>query len=319
MNKAILVLVLLGLSCGANLMSPSRAVAFFAARQVADTNFNTRAGSPAYDKQHPKLLFDESHNNVYTSTGRYKPFADLMVSDGYKLDASTRGFTRNQLNGYDVLVIVDASGPKEHRDAAAFSDAECDEVRDWVKAGGSLLLITDHAPFGSAAAPLARRFDVDISPGFTIDIKQYNQESGDQTELVFTREASLLGDHPVIRGRNDKERIDKVMTFSGTSVKGPKDSVALLKLSDTAKDVLPPDRKPSSTEDPPADHKVVSAAGRAQGIALEFGKGRVVILGEAPMLTAQVTPNGLHYGMNISGTDNKQLAINIMHWLSKLF
>jgi len=286
--------------------------------QVADTSFNARVASPAYDKQHPKVLFDEGHNNLYTSIGRYKPFAELIMSDGYKLNPGAGSLSKDQLSGYDVLVIVDAAGPKDRRDAPAFTDAECDAVRDWVKAGGALLLITDHAPFGSAASSLARRFDVDVTPGFTIDIRQYNQESGDQTELVFTREASLLGDHPITRGRSDKERIDKILTFSGTSVKGPKDSVALLKLSDTAKDVLPPDRKPSSPEDPPVDHKVVSASGRAQGIALEFGKGRVVVLGEAPMLTAQVMPNGLHFGMNISGTDNKQLALNIMHWLSKL-
>jgi len=58
---------------------------------------------------------------------------------------------------------------------------------------------------------------------------------------------------------------------------------------------------------------------RAQGLAMKFGKGRVIILGEAAMLSAQITgPNGMRFGMNLPGIDNRQLALNIMHWLSGL-
>jgi hypothetical protein len=317
MRKEIIILLLLGLSSGSTEVAPIVARGSFGPRQVADGGFDTHIVRPAYVKQHPRVLFDEAHNNLYTSTGRYKPFADLIRSDGYKLEPGAETFTRKQIEGYDVLVIVDASGPKEQRDTPAFTEAECDAVRDWVKAGGALLLITDHAPFGSAAAPLARRFDVGVTAGFTFDTKQYNKESGDQTELVFARDDGLVGEHPITRGRDETERINRVMTFSGTSLKGPGGSVALLKLADTAKDVLPPDRKPSSP-DQPADHRTVSASGRAQAIALEFGKGRVVVLSEAPMLTAQVMPSGFRFGMNIAGTDNRQLALNIMHWLSGL-
>jgi hypothetical protein len=42
----------------------------------------------------------------------------------------------------------------------------------------------------------------------------------------------------------------------------------------------------------------------------------VVILGEAAMLTAQVA-DGVAFGMNIPGNDNRQFALNIMHWLSR--
>ena len=61
----------------------------------------------------------------------------------------------------------------------------------------------------------------------------------------------------------------------------------------------------------------VSAAGMSQGIALEFGKGRVVVLGEAAMITAQMFGKE-PWGMQIPGIDNQQLALNIMHWLSKV-
>jgi hypothetical protein len=91
-------------------------------------------------------------------------------------------------------------------------------------------------------------------------------------------------------------------------LKGPADSVAILKLSDSAKD--------SPNRDTDA---AVSAAGRAQSLAFKFGKGRVVVQGEAAMLSAQVAgPNKFKMGMNVPGNDNKQYALNVMHWLSGL-
>ncbi len=81
-----------------------------------------------------------------------------------------------------------------------------------------------------------------------------------------------------------------------------------MKLADTAMDAMPGQ-----------NNKPVSAAGRAQGIAMKFGKGRVIVLGEAGMLSAQVVgtgPQQMKFGMNRPGIDNRQLALNIMHWLS---
>jgi hypothetical protein len=81
-----------------------------------------------------------------------------------------------------------------------------------------------------------------------------------------------------------------------------------LKLSDTAQDA--PDREAKS---------MVTAAGRAQALAFKFGKGRVVIQGEAAMLSAQIAGADKHkMGMNVEGYDNKQYALNLMHWLSGL-
>ena len=60
------------------------------------------------------------------------------------------------------------------------------------------------------------------------------------------------------------------------------------------------------------------AKGNSQGLALEWGKGRVVILGEAGMLRAEPPHDGMVMGMNVPGYDNRKLALNIMHWLSRL-
>lgn len=290
-----------------------------AQQQGGDPDFNPQVARPAYLKSHPKVLIDEAHNNADTFRGRYKPFADLIASDGYRVVPNTEGFSRETLTGCRVLVVVNAAGSPGQTGISPFTEKELNAVWDWVSKGGGLLLITDHAPYTAAAAAISRRFEVEITQGYTIDTSKYNKESEDQTELVFTRAEGLLAEHAITRGRDATEQIKRIITFAGTSLKGPPKSVAIIRLSDTAMDVLPPDRKPSSSpEEPHPEHKPVSAAGRAQGVALEVGLGRVVVLGDAAMLTAQVGPRGYRFGMNVSGTDNRQLALNLMHWLSGL-
>ncbi len=66
------------------------------------------------------------------------------------------------------------------------------------------------------------------------------------------------------------------------------------------------------------DNSFVPAGGRSQGIAFIHGKGRVVVLGEAGALSAQFMQGNIPFGMNAEGNDNRQLALNIMHWLSGL-
>jgi len=314
MSKSLLPLILLVFVSSSVVVLNARAAPYL---QIVDRDFNSQVSRPAYIKEHPRVLFDEAHNNADTASGRYKPFVELITNDGYAVAPNQAIFSKEALKRYRVLVIVNATARPGDRDASAFTTEECAGVQDWVKSGGALLLITDQAPFSTAVLTLAARFDVSLSKGYTIDSSKYNRGSDDRTELVFSREDGLIGDHPICNGRDQAERVNRIMTFTGTSLRGPSGSVALLKLADTAMDVLPPDRPPLAGEQE-LDYKTVSAAGRAQAVALQFGKGRVVLLTEAAMLTAQVAPRGFQFGMNVPGLDNRQLALNIIHWLSGL-
>ena len=280
------------------------------AQQVADPNFDTKVANPAYKKNGPKVLFDEAHQNFHTASGRYKPFADLITSDGYQVTPNKEKFSAAVLKGYKILVIANALGAAQmnmpEAGNPAFTDAECDAVRDWVKSGGALLLIADHAPAGGAAQILGDRFGVNMSKMYTADRENYEKDTNNQGFIVYTRESGRLADHAITRGRNDSERVNKIIAFTGQSLKGPPDSFAFMKLADSAVDAMP-------------NVSPISAAGRAQGLAMRSGKGRVVLLGEAAMLSAQLAgPNKMAFGMNRPGIDNRQLALNIVHWLSKL-
>lgn len=278
-------------------------------QQVADRHFDTRVDNPVYKKNFPRVLFDEAHNNLDTTNNRYKPFADLIFNDGYHLVVNRQPFTKESLRSSKILIIVNPLGgeeiDEENAGEPAFTTGECEALDEWVRDGGALLLIVDAAPFSSAAETLAKKLGVEMSKGHVIDAANSDKESGDPAILVYSRENRLLGENSITSGRSAAERLTRVMVFNGQSLKGPEGSEAFLKLADTAID--------SASE---ADKKL-PLAGRAQGIAFRLGKGRVVVLADSAMASAQVTgSDNRPFGMNIPDIDNKQLTLNIMHWLS---
>jgi hypothetical protein len=130
-----------------------------------------------------------------------------------------------------------------------------------------------------------------------------HHDGWDNERLVFSRQNGLLTSGAIANGRNAAERVNTVTTFTGQSLSVPKGAVPFLRMDDASYDW-----ESSSVRN--------SARGHAQGISMVFGKGRVVMLGEAALLSAQVDPLGFRMGMNAAGNDDRQLALNIAHWLS---
>jgi hypothetical protein len=285
------------------------------AQQVNDPNFSVGTGYPAFTKRHPRIGIDGAHRNFHTIDGRYKPFADLMASDGFTISAAP-AFKLASLKTVDILVIANAMG--ESRNGvigSAFTPEECDAVRDWVGGGGSLMLIADHVPWGDASVDLARRFDVEMGRGIVMDLKHAD---GNPTRLVFSQENHLLGEHAIVRGRNDAERVRKVIAFTGQSLSVPASATVLLRISNDATESFDPEDQRKIEAGLPAGTKL---EGRAQGLAMGFGRGRVAVFGEGAMFSAQVaTMNGQSFkiGMNVPGTDDRQFALNVARWLAGL-
>src|SRR5262249_50432750 len=159
------------------------------------------------------------------------------------------------------------SGGDAGSPSSAFTEDECAAVQRWVGAGGSLLLITDHEPFGSPSVALAQRFGVEMNTSGTIDPANEDPTRGGQ---IFTREKGLIEDHPITDGRDPSEQINRVETFYGQALSGPVGSTPFLRFADTA-----------TYESANGEQ---SAAGWAQGVALSYGAGRVVVMGEAAEL-----------------------------------
>jgi hypothetical protein len=275
-----------------------------------DREFDVSVATPAYVADGPVVLIDEEHHNIHTATGTYAPFADLVRNDGYEVRRGRDPISASALADVDIVVIANALGTNDRNDDHALTDAECDRLLEWVRQGGGLLLITDHYPTGSAVGNLAARLGVSMSGGITED-STASDERFDASHIVYRR----FPDHPVTGG------LQRVITFTGQSLGVPAGGTALLPLGDHAID------RPAT---PRVEHRGsdvlvhveygegVPARGRAQAIAFELGKGRVAVLAEAAMVSAQLSSyDGSPFGMNVAGYDNRQFALNVMHWLSR--
>jgi hypothetical protein len=169
------------------------------AQMIPDPNFDATVAHPAYTALHPRVAIDQAHHNVHTKGGLFKPLADLLRNDGYDVVANTETFTTEYLSTIDVLVISNAMGKlsnDNNNSTPAFTRPECDTVYEWVRQGGSLFLIADHAPMGDAAAPFAKRFGVTLGNGFVVDTNPNDFTDDDPTELVFSDQNHLLSEHP---------------------------------------------------------------------------------------------------------------------------
>ena len=278
--------------------------------QRADYGWRPSIAQPAFTMgTGPKVMIDHGHHNASTATwwGRYWPFGRLLRADGYRVRYTTAVFTQPMLADTQVLVIANASGGAKpqflginlpwggglDRSAPAFTAAEIDALQRWVANGGRLLLIADHAPFGAANAALAHAFGVRMHAGFA-------EVPGEVSDpLRFTREnARLDRAHPILSG------VACVQTFTGQSLDGPPGAANLLRL-------------PRGSVETVDDHGTFreTPAGAAQGLAFPYGKGRVVVLGEAAMLTAQVADRQ-PFGMQLPGCDNVAFARNVLRWVS---
>ncbi len=283
--------------------------------QRSDESFDAIVAEPMFSSDGPRVLFDDAHQNFHRSDGRYAPFVTLLRNDGFVVTSNTTPFTAATLEGHDLLVIANALGPDA--ETPAFTEAEIDAVAAWVERGGSLLLIADHSPFGRAAEAMAQRFGVQMLDAHVKDEHHSDPSVSSQFFLVYSRENGLIADHPITRGRSEAEHLDRLITFGGQALRIQTTAEPLLRLSPDAK-IVRNLKEPDVTE--------AVGANAASAVALTPGKGRVVIMGEAAALTAQVITGDtaksfgvteLRIGMSRQDIDNKQLALNITRWLAR--
>jgi hypothetical protein len=291
------------------------------AQQVADEGFAPPVARPAHKPgRGPVVALDEAHHNFHTASGRYLPFAELLRRDGYRVRPSAEPFSRQSLRGVRLLVVANAlaapgaaavSGNSQGELAvkpSAFTDEEVAVVREWVRRGGSLLLVADHMPMPGAAARLAAAFGVEWSDGFAVD------EGSQGGMLVFAREDGTLRDHQITRGRSAVERVERVATFTGSAFRvGDERAEPLLVLPSQVVSLTPEVAWQFTPETPR-----LAVGGWLQGAVLRFGKGRVALFGEAAMFTAQLAgPDRRPVGMNSpDAPHNAQFLLNLVRWLT---
>lgn len=274
------------------------------AQQVADTAFQYQFNMPRYlSGQGSVVMIDAAHHNFHTADGRYAPFAKLLRQDGFQVVSNPVLFSESELKAGKILVIsnpLDSSDVGQWRlpNPSAFTQTEISAVNQWVKNGGRLLLIADHMPFAGAAEALARSFGFEFMNCFASDNRGRAVER-------FYKSNGTLADNELTSG------IDTIVTFTGSAFKLPSGAKPLLRLQDYT--LLMPEVAWQFEESTPYK----SSAGYYQGAYMKYGKGRIVVMGEAAMFSAQLSgPNRTRIGMNSpDARQNGQLLLNILHWL----
>ena len=300
--------------------------------------FDPRIANPSFPpKTGPRVVIDAAHFNFAEQTDA---FVDVLRSDGFRVSSQTARWNGATLAQTDVLVVmgplpVDANtlvakGAEHYRWSddgrqSAFTSAEVLAVVQWVRAGGSLLLVLDHSPFASAARMLLQALGIDVRDSFTWDGNRrppdyvYGPDNFWQnfSFILFSRDYASLGAHPILEGRNASERVNRVTTYGGSSLVGPVGSSPLLLLSAEAFDYWrdPPERGGAS-------HRV-PAAGRAQAVAFPLDAGRVVVVTEFSPFTVVWgglgDPDGkIGTGMAYAGADDRQFVVNTIRWLARV-
>jgi hypothetical protein len=280
-------------------------------QQVADTSYNPAINHPEYAPgKGPVIFIDEGHNNFHTAEGRYLPFARLLRNDGYRVSGYTGDFETARISKAVILVIANALNKINIENwylptPSAFTSGEIETLRRWVELGGSLFLIADHMPMGGAAADLAKAFGIRFTNGFAAD-------TSGPGPIYFYRKDNTLTSNYLTNGRNSNESVSKVVTFTGQAFRIPDNATPVLRF-DNRYTLLETDTAwvfNSATKRTPL-------GGWYQGAFLRYGKGHLVVFGEAAMFTAQLAgPNKIRVGMDSDyAEENYKLLLNIIHWL----
>ena len=280
-------------------------------QQVADTAFNPVIEKPLYKKGQGSVVFiDEAHNNFHTKNGRYKAFSILLERDGYQVKSYKDNFSEDKLKQGKILVISNALHKSNVQrwilpNPSAFSETEIESLKNWVKNGGSLFLIADHMPMAGASEDLAKAFGFQFTNGFAMNIESRGPS-------LFTLQDKTLVKSKITEGRNAKENVSNIASFTGQAFKTPEDATSILRFDNSHVNMLPDTAWVFS-----AKTKQHFVEGWSQGAYKKFGKGKIVVFGEAAMFSAQLAgPSKFKAGMNNDvAPENYQLLLNIIHWL----
>jgi len=279
-----------------------------------DPSFDPNVESPFFTKgSGPKILIDGGHNNAFVDYDLIEPFIKVARLDGYTVDISKGIVTSDLLSDINIFVIITANSFKWGKEVEisendeVFTSKEIEIIYNWVYQGGSLLVFSEHAPFDGAINPLLQKFNIYSSIGVIIDTVHFDKDYGFGSPKFSIKNGLLNDSHQIVNGIREGEKVDEIITFGGSALKG-ESFTNILKLSQNSLNVGHPFGGPSGHGD-------------SQCLAGYVGRGRIVAFGDSNGFTAMQMQddngNTQAIGMNTEGYNWKQFVLNTLHWLSQ--
>lgn len=270
----------------------------------------------------PVVAFDDAHKTTHPYTGGSRGLVRLLEADGYRVRPLTESISEKSLRGVDVLIIANPGG-WEGPDSS-LNEGEVFALLEWIRRGGSLLLVLDHMPAPQNAARLTAALGVaNWHNGYAMVEIPNSQAAGN---IIFWRSDSLRADEPAVtrtgdnrlayqgadarlmkhsitEGREQDERVRRVTTFVGSAFQPPEGAEALLVLPRSTISLMPAAPAPDVRN---VGAPVAPVGEWLQGAVLRIGAGRVALFGEIALFSGGPAP------------DNRKFILNVMRWLTGL-
>jgi hypothetical protein len=223
------------------------------------------------------ILIDQGHANYYTlgdgDTWSYYAFMSALEAEGYEVESTTS----------PVITLEELSAFSAFIIPLAQNSPTAEEIQamqQYVEDGGALFLIADWGgTFSDPSQALANVFGVTLDANTVTDPSDY---IGDN-DFWVTYDIANFSSHILMAGLNLLQTYASTGMLPGTGTP----------LITTDSDATPPDR--------------------AIAVALNYGSGRVVVVGDSNYFseTTEYPGTGLYVA------DNKDFAVNIVNWLTK--
>ena len=290
---------------------------------LPDTAFDPAIDRPVHDGDGPRVAIDSRHHNLFTRDGRLTAFSTLLAADGYRTASIAGRFTPASLEEADLLVIAGPRGEAVEcagvahwlgstdcaAAGAALDDGEIEALTAWVRDGGALLLALEPFPSDEAARNLARAFGIDVTGGFAFD--WLHAENGRPDRIRFEADSGSIAEHEITRD------VDRIVLFGATALSLSESAEAtplpLLRYAEPAIAQLPIRTRRDTLE-----MRSIPIDDHAAAFALRWGRGRVVVIADADLLTSQrfeedERPVGLG---GPGGHANRRFVRNLLRWLT---
>ncbi|RYD54017.1 MAG: hypothetical protein EOP60_08845 [Sphingomonadales bacterium] len=242
-----------------------------------DPEYRPSIAKPAYlPNKGPAACIDHGHYNTHRANGTYLPFKRLLEVDGYRVALLRGEFTAESLGFCDLVVVANARGAGKPRLLGVdLPFPASGKPEDPAFTPAEIATVSNWVKGGGSLLLAAGDHPFGAASMGLAQAFGVSMLGG----AADTPQSPQPGTHTILNG------VTRVATFTGQSLAGP--GTPLLPRPD----------------------------GRNQALALEFGKGRLVIIADPDALTAQ-RENGRRWGF-AANNDNATLARNIARWLSR--
>ncbi len=239
----------------------------------------------------------EAGTRLRTLVSKIEAFADVI-------DFTISGpLTREVIAGYDVLI----STTRHPANAHAYTHEELAALRDSVKGGAGLLLMSNHGDLPGSNAVDWTRHDAALAREFGVELERTWFENAEHGALSSFSGESLLRGHPIIEGSGGR-RVESIVVNNCSSVvrRDHDRGHALV--------ALPPSTRDLRSERPTAARLFALALDRSTSADV-VGEGRIVVMTDSGFIGddgSEVPGPGL-----IGRADNLRFVLNVVRWLGR--